>query len=193
MVADPWLERWLPTLVQRCGATPVLELGCGSGADTATLVAAGLPVLALELDPAAAARARQRVPAAQVRVQDLREPFPPEARALGVVLASLSLHYFSWAETQAIVARIRAALHPGGLLLCRLNSTQDLNFGAASTDLIEPGLLRVDGRPKRFFDAAAVEALFGSGWRRLSMEHLGSLKYGPAKALWELAAERTDP
>ena len=42
---DPWLARWLDTLAHT-SALPVLELGCGSGADTRWMRAAGLRVIA---------------------------------------------------------------------------------------------------------------------------------------------------
>lgn len=42
---DPWLERWLPLLAGRCTGAPILELGCGSGQDSAVLAAAGYPVV----------------------------------------------------------------------------------------------------------------------------------------------------
>jgi hypothetical protein len=35
---DPWLQPWLALVRERAGNAPVLELGCGSGRDTATLV-----------------------------------------------------------------------------------------------------------------------------------------------------------
>ena len=47
MNPDPWLVRWLPLVRERAGGTPVLELGCGRGQDTLSLVEAGLSVVAL--------------------------------------------------------------------------------------------------------------------------------------------------
>jgi SAM-dependent methyltransferase len=190
MSRDPWLDRWLPTLIERAGSAPVLEIGCGSGDDTVTLAAAGLQVVALDLSPDALATARARVPQARFHCQDLREPFPIEQTGLGVVVASLSLHYFPWNETVAIVARVRALLRPGGLLLCRLNSTEDHHFGAGGHPQIEPDFYDVRGVPKRFFDAAAIERLFAAGWQCRSMTHEVSGKYGLPKALWEVLLER---
>src|SRR5688572_23335625 len=130
MLRDSWLERWLPLAVERAGSAPVLEIGCGHGDDTATLAGAGLRVLAFDLSPVAAGIAKARVPSATVECRDVRDPFPEQARELGVVVASLSLHYFAWDQTVALAERIRAVLRPGGVLLCRLNSTEDKNFGA---------------------------------------------------------------
>ncbi len=190
MIADPWLTRWLPLAVERAAAAPVLEIGCGHGDDTAVLAAAGLRVQAFDLSPAALAVAKLRVPGATFEQRDIREPWPVAPASVGLVVASLSLHYFPWADTQDIVTRIRAVLRPGGLLLCRLNSTQDRNFGATGHPEIETNYFLVDGAPKRFFDRAGVEALFAQGWKQLALEHFTTRKYVRSKALWEAVLER---
>lgn len=190
MNTDPWLERWIGTLREHAGESPVLEIGCGSGADTITLVAAGLAVTGFDRSDEAVAEARQRAAGACLNVQDVCEPFPLEGSGLGAIVASLSLHYFPWTETRAIVHRIHRTLRPGGLFLCRLNSTQDAHFGACGHPSIEPGLFLVDGQPKRFFDAPALDRLFAKGWHRLSCEHHLIDKYARPKALWEIVLER---
>ena len=190
MLRDNWLERWLPLAVERAGSAPVLEIGCGQGDDTATLAGANLRVLAFDLSAVAAGIAKVRVPSATVECRDVRDPFPEQARDLGVVVASLSLHYFAWDQTLALTERIRTVLRPGGVLLCRLNSTEDKNFGARGHPEIEPNYFMVDGSPKRFFDEPSVRGLFGTGWRVLSLEHFTTRKYVRQKALWEAVVER---
>lgn len=187
---DPWLDRWLPLLAERCADRCLLELGCGSGRDTTTLVAAGLRVIALELDPERVAKARGRCPSAEIHAGDLRDPFPLEGRVPGAVVASLSLHYFPWAETERIVARIHTSLPPGGLLLCRLNSTQDVHHGAVGHTVLEENFYRVGDLTKRFFDEAAVRRLFRSGWRCLSLEEHAIDRYEHPKVAWEAVLER---
>ena len=190
MIADPWLQRWLPRIAEGTGNAPVLEIGCGSGADTAVLIQAGCRVVAFDLSPEAVSEARRAAPAATITVQSVEQPFPLEGAGIGVVVASLSLHYFSWAQTLSVVARIQSTLRPGGLFLCRLNSTQDKNYGAVGHPEVEPGLYMVGGQAKRFFAEADVASLFHVGWRVLSCQHVESLKYGAPKYLWEVAAER---
>lgn len=193
MLSDPWLQRWLPLLREQAVDMPVLEIGCGPGDDTATLAAAGLDVTAFDISADAVAAARRRAPAADIRCQDIRDPFPLGAGTAGAVVASLSLHYFPWQETLALVERVHRTLRPGGLLLCRLNSTEDRHFGATGHPAIEPHYYRVDGQPKRFFDAADLDRLFTSGWERIAQEHLHTRKYLRSKALWETVLRRTAP
>ena len=119
--ADPWLQNWIQLLRDHVGATPILELGCGIGKDTAILVEAGFRVVAVDLSSRAIERARAAVPQAEFHIRDLRAAFPVTAAEVGVIIASLSLHYFAWVETLAIVERIRTTLRSGGALLCRLN------------------------------------------------------------------------
>jgi SAM-dependent methyltransferase len=192
MPHDDWLDPWLPELTARAAGGPVLEIGCGSGDDTATLAAAGLTVVAFDLSPEAVAAARARVPQARIGCQDVRDPFPLAPGSAGAVVASLSLHYFPWDETVALARRVHAVLRPGGLLLCRLNSTEDTHFGAQGHPRIDDNFYLVNGEPKRFFDAAAIDRLFADGWQRLSTRHAVTGKYGLPKSLWEVALLRED-
>jgi protein-L-isoaspartate O-methyltransferase len=95
MLRDPWLIRCLPLIVARAEASPVLEIGCGQGDDTAALAGAALRVIAFDLDRVAVGIAKARVPSAIVERRGIRDPWPEQARGLGVVVASQSLHDFS--------------------------------------------------------------------------------------------------
>jgi release factor glutamine methyltransferase len=69
----------------------VVDLGCGTGALAAALVAArpGVSAYAVDVDPAAVAVARRNLPTATVLEGDLYDPLPPALRgAVDVVLAN---------------------------------------------------------------------------------------------------------
>ncbi len=150
MFYDPWLNRWISLIDERSDGVPVLEIGCGHGHDTATLSSAGLEVVAFDLSPLCVAAARLHAPRARIAVMDVRTQYPDDARGLGVVVASLSLHYFSWSQTVKIVDQIRACLRVGGIFLCRLNSTEDRNFGAGKGREIEKNFYEVNGHRSGF-------------------------------------------
>jgi SAM-dependent methyltransferase len=190
---DPWLERWLPLLAERAVDRRVLELGCGQGRDTQILAEAGFHVAAIDLSATAIAQvqAAVSVSGSTFYIQDIRAPFPPAANGVGVIVASLSLHYFSWTETLMLAARIRQTLAPRGVLLCRLNSTRDHHFGASGHPEMEPHFFLVDGTPKRFFDRASVVSLFASGWRVLALDEVTIDRYGKPKVVWEAVLEKT--
>ncbi len=189
---DPWLERWLPLIAEKAGGLPVLELGCGGGRDSAVLAAEGHRVVGIDLSADGIAQARARVPTGRFECRDIRAPFPVADGGTNVILASLSLHYFPWPETAALVERVRTALRPQGLLLCRLNSTKDHHFGASGHPEISENYFDVDGAPKRFFDRAAVERLFASGWRTLGVGEATINRYDRPKSVWEVVLERDD-
>ncbi|WP_434525076.1 class I SAM-dependent methyltransferase [Photorhabdus asymbiotica] len=183
---DCWLERWLPLIQARTKDSEVLEIGCGDGRDTAIIHHAGLKVKAIDISSAMVKRARVRTPSAIFFVQDLRDPFPID-RA-NVVISSLSLHYFSWDETLDIIRRIRAVLQPGGILLCRLNSTKDVNFGARGHAKIDNDFYLVHGTPKRFFDRDSILKAF-TGWKVLHIEEKETHRFILPKTIWEVILE----
>ncbi len=187
MSADDWLTRWLPLIAQRRGELPVFEIGCGNGRDSSTLTAAGHPLVGIDLSASAIEQAQTALPSARFVCQDVRAPWPVE-RA-GVVIASLSLHYFAWDETLALVGRIRDCLRPEGTLLCRLNSTLDHHHGASGHPAIAEHYCLVDGKSKRFFDALSVRSLFSNGWRTLACEELTIDRYAEPKLVWEVILE----
>jgi SAM-dependent methyltransferase len=190
MHSDPWLEPWLPLVAERVGTRPILELGCGSGLDTSTLEGCGHRVVAIDLSSESIAKARTRVPSGEFYCQDLRAPFPSSASRVNVVIASLSLHYFPWDETLALVRKIFDVLAPAGLLFCRLNSTNDHHFGASGHPEIEANYYLVDGEPKRFFSKAGVQELFATGWHLLHVEERVVHRYAKPKTVWEVVLEK---
>ena len=192
MDSDPWLLRWLPLVAERGLGKPVLELGCGSGRDSVTLAKAGHSLVAIELSPEAIAEAKAAVPGGQFHCQDIRVPFPLGEESVGVVVASLSLHYFPWEETVALVERIRTTLTSKGILLCRVNSGNDNNYGASGHPAISHGYFMVAGEAKRFFDTTKVDELFVLGWRVLAKQEMVIHRYALPKVVWEVVLERVE-
>jgi hypothetical protein len=119
----------------------------------------------------------------------MREPFPVCSEVVGVVIASLCLHDFSWQETLHLAKRIRDVLMPGGMLLCRLNSTNDRNHGSIGHPQIDRNYYLVNGRPKRFFDQGDVDLLFASGWYVRTQSEEVIHRYARPKVVWEVVAE----
>ena len=186
---DAWLGRWWGLLEAHRGS-PVLDLGCGAGHDARSLSRRGYDVVAVDFSDEALKLTRRRAPEAETRRVDLTRPLPfPDAR-FGVVVASLSLHYFPWQKTVEILEDVRRCLVPGGLLLARLNSTNDAYYAAARKQEIEENLYLVDGSPKRLFDRQSVDALFARGWDPTSVEERTLGCYGGEKTLWEIVVRK---
>lgn len=146
---SPWLERFAEVLGPGLRA---LELGCGLGHDAAELIGRGLTLVALDRSRERLAGARRRAPEAHLLVADLTVPLPFPSGRFDLVVASLSLHYFTAATTHGIVAEIARVLREDGRLLCRVNATGDVVHGYGVGPEREPDLFEVrPGHTKRFF------------------------------------------
>lgn len=193
--SDLWLEPWLAPINGAARIPPLLELGCSTGRDTVWLTQRGYRPVALDISAEALEACVRNAPQATVLRHDLQDPLPFLDAQFEIVTAALCLHYFEWCKTVEIVADVRRCMVNGGLLLCRLNSTKDFNHGAAGHQMIEPNYYRVDGRyseKKRFFDRAAVEALFGAGWDFIALEEITIDRYERPKVVWEMALKKRD-
>jgi malonyl-CoA O-methyltransferase len=133
----PNATRDLDALVLRRSALPlagrdVLELGCGTGKNTAWLAEHARSVTALDFSAGMldAARARVRQPSVRFVRHDVRAPWPVAAGAVDVVVGNLVLeHVRDLAPVYAEAARV---LRPGGqLLLCELHPERQRRGGQA--------------------------------------------------------------
>ncbi|MFC7514831.1 class I SAM-dependent methyltransferase [Herbaspirillum sp. GCM10030257] len=187
MQTDLWLERWIPFIRAQAPVPAVLELGSGPGGDSAYLVEQGITsLICTDVSPKALARCARAAPGALTVCHDLREPLPFAERSFNVVIASLCLHYFAWDKTGTILRDIARCLTSGGILLCRLNSTRDVHYGAVGHEQVGQNYYLVDGFPKRFFDRESVDLLFAHGWERISTEELSIARYEKPKIVWEV-------
>jgi SAM-dependent methyltransferase len=154
----------------------LVDAGCGSGLLASLLQAAaaardwpadwpapprGVRVTGIDVSGRALARARRAVAAAaRFRHEDLRDaPFP----AADVVAFIDTLHYLPPAAQDAVLARARAALAPGGALLLRVHASEvrwRMHLGLAAD--------------------RATRGWHGGGWGRL---------HGRSTAAWTVALE----
>lgn len=170
-----WLDKWSSYI----SGKKVLELGCGSGIDTRSVSDLASSVVACDLKPGS------KFPLnVEVLELDYSKPLPFK-KEFDVVIASLSLHYFDGKTTQGIVAEIARVLMVGGILLCRLNSSEDINYGARESPALETGLVNVGGTAKRFFDKSSILELFAGHWAFIELQHKSIDRYTKTKHVWE--------
>jgi len=165
----------------------VLELGCGNGRDTVDLLAAGCRVTAMDISLENVTECAVSAPRADILQMDIGKPLPFANDSTSVIIASLSLHYFSWTVTLQIASEIKRCLQPGGLLLARFNSVNDRHYGSTSTLEIEPNFYNVGRGTKRFFDENSVR-LFLQGWDIQFLEENVIDRYKKPKYVWEAMA-----
>ncbi|SFL83833.1 Methyltransferase domain-containing protein [Paenibacillus sp. 1_12] len=186
-VYDDWLIKHT-NLLEASKNIAVLDLGCGIGCDSLFLSERGFEVISCDWSEEALQKVRQHIPLVETLQLNLLEPLPFADQSAIVIIADLSLHYFSWEATLAITKELQRVLHPGGYLLCRVNSIKDVNFGAGIGQEIEPGYYEHEGHRKRFFDKDRLEQLFDQ-WQITYIEEAVLHRYGKPKALWEIAVK----
>lgn len=108
------VRQWATQLPPRAA---VLDLGCGSGAPVAeTLVAAGHSVFGVDASPALVAEFRRRLPSAEVACEPAETSRLFDRRFDGAVAVGL-LFLLPADDQRAVIARVAAALQPGGRFL----------------------------------------------------------------------------
>jgi SAM-dependent methyltransferase len=165
-----WLEEYLPDLRQK-NIRKVLDLGCGSGADTVFLVSKGFEVTSTDFSIVALDLVKSNAPDAEVVWHDLRDPFPFKDQTFDLVIASLSLHYFDYLTTREIVTEIARVLRASGLLLYRVNSTSDSTEKSVQVD-------------RYYYTKDLCRKTFAE-WNELRLIEKTIDYFGHEKVLWE--------
>lgn len=156
----------------------VLELGCGTGALTRHLLAAGHQVLATDASPAMLALARETLgTSADLAVLALPDDPLPQADAIVAVGHPVS-YLASAAEVDRALCAMAAALRPGGVLAIDIC---DLEWGTARAGAANLGLAGQDWAiitefslpaPDKFVRDMTTFVPDGSGaWRRDTEHH----------------------
>lgn len=175
-------DGWLDAIDLPSGAA-ALDLGCGAGADTLALLRRGMRVTAADLSQSAVCLLRERLSSSLVCADcfDMRQGLPYADQSFDAVVADLSLHYFSWADTAAIIADIHRILRSGGRLIARVHSLRNLPPNADATlERIEERYYRVDGIPRRYFTPEDIRSLL-AGWQLPFLCEAAIRRYGIPK------------
>lgn len=185
---DTWLDDF-SDLIKACN-TPVLDLGCGDGNDTLHLMQMGKIVIAADQSETALGNLRQNIPDVyETRCLNLLNRLPFNDHTFGIVICDLCLHYFTKADTFQILEEIRRVLLPGGHLLFRVNSVNDVNYGACEGIEIEHHLYETeDHRLIRFFDEADIRDMLGTFSIEFLREEIMT-RYGPEKHIFRGCAK----
>jgi len=121
-VLEPFLARFVRTLVRDRGPLRLLEIGCGSGIYLREAAGANSAVtgVAVDIQPAVAEQARMNL--AQwgvggrfiVAAGDIRRPPAEVAGDFDLITMHQNIYYFEESERTALFQRLRSWLRPGG-------------------------------------------------------------------------------
>lgn len=179
---EPWLDRWSHMFAAPPQRT--LDIGCGQGGDTQTLVGWGFDVTAIDASAEAIATSRSMNPGATHHVMDIRELPGPLTSGFGIIAASLSLHYLDESETRRAFGAIRELLLPGGVFAFRVNAEDDVNYGA-QRDHESWALVDHKGVAKQFFTRRKILGLLHDWAEVTSLEKRTTDRFGPTKSFYE--------
>jgi SAM-dependent methyltransferase len=183
-----WLESY-EHLLRSPGNLPIMDLGCGCGEDTAHLQRRGFDTVSCDYSEEALRRLSGLAPGANTACFDMANGLPFTPGAFMAVVANLSLHYFSWHDTEKVVADIRRVLAADGCLLCRVNSIADTEHGAGQGTRIEENYYNIGGKLKRFFDKEQIGKLFRA-WEMLLCDEHCMTRSGKTKVFWEVVVRK---
>jgi len=163
------------------GDGPVLDVGCGAGANAVALARLGIPVVAIDLVPEAVQLARNRADAAGVAVEwlvgnALDLPERVQGRRFPGLLDSGVFHVFGDDDRRYYVHALHAVAGPGARLDVIVFSDR------------EGG----DGGPRRV-SREELEAAFADGWEhQQTVETRYALRTRPGGArAWRATFRRT--
>lgn len=185
---DFWLDKYDNLLAQYKNGV-FIDLGCGTGDDTIYLVNKGFNIIACDFSYKALRIVNSKNAHVHTILVDMLDGLPFPDSFASCIISDLSLHYFSEKETKRIVDDIKRVLTPSGILLCRVNSTADINFGALTGEKLDKNYFLVEGCKKRFFDEEYLMNLFKE-MNIFFMKEYETFKYEKSKVVWEIALSK---
>lgn len=187
-IYGPWLDKYKYILTKHKDTT-IIDLGCGTGSDTLYLTERNYKVLSCDYSEEALNIVKSHIPNSKTMQLDLREKLPFKNESISVIIADLSLHYFNNVTTKSIIKEIKRVLKPNGYLIGRVNSVNDINYGAQSGKEIEKHFYLTESGYKRFFDKEDIEYYFREFEIKCCTEE-SMMRYGNEKIAWEFAAQK---
>lgn len=187
---DRWLDDWRDLI--QASVRSALDVGCGPGFDTEALRSWGITVTAIDVSAEALARSQVRNPKVPHALLDVRSIASLGEENRDLVVASLSLHYFSREETHAVFRSIWRILRDGGLFAFRVNAWDDRHFGAPEM-FVEWQLVSHQGAQKQFFTEAMIRELVDGRYTILDQAKTVTHRYGHAKSCFRLLCRKDAP
>ena len=160
IIMDDWLDDF-SDIINIC-STPILDLRCGSGNDTLYLINKGKKVISCDQSSNAIKNIKKNFKEVyDTKCFNMLDGLPFNDNYFQVIIADLCLHYFKEKDTYMILDEILRILSSNGHLIFRVNSINDINYGAGEGKEIEYHLYETsDKRLKRFFDEEDIRYFF---------------------------------
>lgn len=166
-----WTSPFLVPMRQ-AGVRTVLELGCGTGNDTARLAGEGYEVTAVDVSGEAIGQARARFGSlARFLVADMTRQLPFPDAGFDAVMSNVALHMFPDGVTRAVFAEVGRLVRAGGLFVFHVNSIEDRPLRARrlpARELEADYVAEESGQTVHFFSEAYLRELL-AGWQQAQL------------------------
>jgi SAM-dependent methyltransferase len=188
---DNWLDKyWHEFLSKISHADLIVDLGCGVGNNAKYLVEHGLSPIACDISEVAIRTLKTFLPDIQTLCLDMTEGLPFQKDSVHVLIADLSIHYFDEVTTHEVIRDLDNVLKTDGVLLCRLNSTNEISYQGNVVPSADRYLMESEGIYRRFFDREEIERFFvKEKWTYLHIGEYEMDRYTNKKMLWEIALQ----
>lgn len=187
---DLWLDKYT-NILEKSKDTYIVDLGCGAGGNSLYLTERGYKVIACDYSEEALNIVNKFIPQVKTIQMDISKALPFENESAEIIIADLSLHYFNDETTKNIVEEIKRVLKPNGYLIGRVNSINDLNYGAGSGKEIEKNFYLTKDGYKRFFNEEDIQYYFKKFVIEVS-EEKSIMKYGNEKRAYEFVVRKIE-
>ncbi len=147
---DDWLDQYQDIIINT--NSKIVDLGCGLGNNSLYLKRLNKEVIAVDFSKEALEFVKNNIKDVETLEVDISNPLPFNDNQFDLVIADLSLHYFDNKTTIKIMKEIKRILKDNGVLLARVNSINDFNYGSNKGIKLENNYYFVNGYNKRFFD-----------------------------------------
>lgn len=182
IVHDRWLEDFSEIIEK--SSKPIIDLGCGNGHNTLYLIKNGKQTISCDYSDFAIEKLKENIPETEAVLFDMTDNFPFEDNSVEIIIADLSLHYFSKEVTEKIIREIQRVLVPNGHLIFRVNSINDIDNGAMQGEKLEEHFYFVKNMTKRFFSKEDIKEFF-SEWEIKYLNEEKMDRYQNNKILWK--------
>ena len=91
---------------------------------------------------------------------DMNKKFTFEDDSFEIIIADISLQFFNEEKTKHIMKEIKRILKKGGLLITRVPSINDINFGSGKGIELEKIYFDQGSMTKRFFNEEDLKTFF---------------------------------
>lgn len=181
LICDDWLDLFEEKITS--STLPIIDLGCGKGNNVLYLTKKEKQVIPCDYSEIAIQNINKKFPNIKALCFDMTKGLPFQNNSVEIVIADLSLHYFTEKTTLKILNEIKRVLVPNGILLFRVNSVKDVNHGAGQGLEVEPHLYENNGYFKRFFDKDDFNKFF-SDWENIYLNEEKMERYTKEKIVW---------